>query len=32
MVTTHPPATVTLEEIQDFKGKYPKQLWYLFFS
>ncbi len=27
------PATdVTLEHIQDFKGKYPKQLWYLFFS
>jgi POT family proton-dependent oligopeptide transporter len=23
---------VTLEEIQDFKGTYPKQLWYLFFS
>ncbi|HTL80652.1 MAG TPA: peptide MFS transporter [Bacteroidia bacterium] len=23
---------LTLEEIQDFKGKYPKQLWYLFFS
>jgi proton-dependent oligopeptide transporter, POT family len=22
----------TIEEIQDFKGKYPKQLWYLFFS
>ena len=22
----------TLEEIQNFKGKYPKQLWYLFFS
>lgn len=22
----------TLEEIQDFKGKYPKQIWYLFFS
>ncbi len=22
----------TLDEIQDFKGKYPKQLWYLFFS
>ncbi|MHA3789770.1 peptide MFS transporter [Flavobacterium hauense] len=22
--------TVTLEQIQDFKGKYPKQLWYLF--
>ncbi|MFT3795092.1 peptide MFS transporter [Flavobacterium sp.] len=21
-----------LEQIQDFKGKYPKQLWYLFFS
>ena len=23
---------MTLEQIQDFKGKYPKQLWYLFFS
>ena len=23
---------ITVEEIQDFKGKYPKQLWYLFFS
>ncbi len=23
---------LTLQEIQDFKGKYPKQLWYLFFS
>lgn len=23
---------LTIEEIQDFKGKYPKQLWYLFFS
>jgi proton-dependent oligopeptide transporter, POT family len=22
----------TLEEIQSFKGKYPRQLWYLFFS
>lgn len=22
--------TPTLEEIQNFKGKYPKQLWYLF--
>ncbi|WP_298115960.1 peptide MFS transporter [Flavobacterium sp.] len=22
----------SIEEIQDFKGKYPKQLWYLFFS
>ena len=22
----------TTEEIQNFKGKYPKQLWYLFFS
>lgn len=22
----------TLEQIQDFKGKYPKQLWYLFLS
>ncbi len=24
--------SATLEEIQNFKGKYPKQLWYLFFS
>lgn len=24
--------TLTLEEIRNFKGKYPKQLWYLFFS
>lgn len=23
---------MTIEQIQDFKGKYPKQLWYLFFS
>lgn len=23
---------ITLDQIQDFKGKYPKQLWYLFFS
>jgi POT family proton-dependent oligopeptide transporter len=23
---------ITLEQIQNFKGKYPKQLWYLFFS
>lgn len=21
---------ITLEEIQNFEGKYPKQLWYLF--
>ncbi|MBC8054487.1 MAG: peptide MFS transporter [Sphingobacteriaceae bacterium] len=27
--TSHNP---TLEEIQNFKGRYPKQLWYLFFS
>ncbi len=27
-----PAGGTTLEEIQDFKGKYPKQLWYLFFS
>ena len=26
------PDQLTLEQIQDFKGKYPKQLWYLFFS
>ncbi len=24
--------TLTVEEIQSFEGKYPKQLWYLFFS
>ncbi len=29
MVTTK---ELTLEEIQDFKGKYPPQLWYLFLS
>jgi len=23
---------LTLEQIQNFEGKYPKQLWYLFFS
>ena len=23
---------LSLEQIQNFKGKYPKQLWYLFFS
>jgi len=26
------PQSLTIEEIQDFKGKYPKQLWYLFLS
>jgi POT family proton-dependent oligopeptide transporter len=25
-------STQTLEQIQNFQGKYPKQLWYLFFS
>jgi POT family proton-dependent oligopeptide transporter len=24
--------SLTIEQIQNFKGKYPKQLWYLFFS
>lgn len=24
--------SATIEQIQNFKGKYPKQLWYLFFS
>jgi len=32
MATTAATGTQTLEEIQDFKGKYPKQLWYLFLS
>ena len=27
-----PITTTDLEQIQNFKGKYPKQLWYLFFS
>ncbi len=29
MATTYPN---DIEQIQNFKGKYPKQLWYLFFS
>jgi proton-dependent oligopeptide transporter, POT family len=29
---TNDMQTLTLDEIQNFKGKYPKQLWYLFFS
>src|ERR1043165_6857111 len=32
METAQTADTQTLEEIQDFKGKYPKQLWYLFLS
>lgn len=32
METTQESGVQTLEQIQDFKGKYPKQLWYLFFS
>ena len=24
--------TPTLEQIRDFKGKYPRQLWFLFLS
>ncbi len=27
-----PPVDAELEKIQNFSGKYPKQLWYLFFS
>lgn len=27
-----PEKELTLEEIQSFEGKYPKQIWYLFFS
>ncbi len=27
-----PTNVITLEEIQNFEGKYPKQLWYLFLS
>jgi proton-dependent oligopeptide transporter, POT family len=29
-MTDQSAAVITLEEIQNFKGKYPKQLWYLF--
>ncbi len=32
MTSTAATNTQTLEEIQNFKGKYPKQLWYLFLS
>jgi proton-dependent oligopeptide transporter, POT family len=32
MTSTAETKTLTLEEIQNFKGKYPKQLWYLFLS
>jgi len=32
MTTTQATGELTLEEIQNFKGKYPKQLWYLFLS
>ena len=32
MTSVQPTKELTLEEIQDFKGKYPKQLWYLFLS
>jgi POT family proton-dependent oligopeptide transporter len=28
----HPESPQTLEEIQSFDGKYPRQLWYLFFT
>jgi len=27
-----PRQALTIEQIQDFKGSYPKQIWYLFFS
>jgi POT family proton-dependent oligopeptide transporter len=34
MTDIHPPVTPPLElaQIQNFEGKYPKQLWWLFFS
>jgi POT family proton-dependent oligopeptide transporter len=32
MATAQESNVLTLEEIQDFKGKYPKQLWHLFLS
>lgn len=32
METTPQAGALTLDDIQSFKGKYPKQLWYLFLS
>src|SRR5579863_9480136 len=32
MAATSISKTATLEDIQTFEGKYPKQLWYLFLS
>ena len=32
MAENNSETALSLEEIQNFKGKYPKQLWYLFFS
>ena len=32
MATTSASSELTLDQIQTFEGKYPKQLWYLFFS
>lgn len=32
METKQSTGEVTLDQIQNFEGKYPKQLWYLFFS
>ncbi len=32
MTSVQQPQAQTLEQIQDFQGKYPKQLWYLFLS
>src|SRR5579871_6611224 len=31
-MATQDAGAITLEQLQDFKGKYPKQLWYLFLS
>ena len=32
MTTAQDAGSITLEQVQDFKGKYPKQLWLLFLS
>src|SRR3954471_8660922 len=32
MTTVDEAKSLTIEQIQEFKGKYPKQLWYLFLS
>lgn len=32
IIDSPPPGELTLDQIQNFQGKYPKQLWYLFLT